>query len=335
MEKTRKHLKFVFSAKGYEDDDLMIHILGNLTAEYDTLVDMLTKRVGASSDALTLAELTEELAAKYSRLTKSKKNPKQEQALNVSDGGNKDKKKIKGKCWNCGKYGHKSEECRSKKEVTNGNDGSNKSEKSGGGKKFMKCTYCKKSGHTDDHCWKKAADAKKGESANMAKEENVLMCVEIDSDDESVPPPLISRGYESDDSSDDESVPPPLISRGYESDDSSDDESIPPPLISRASGYDTDSSDEEPPKLIKKKENKYFTGIPRPGDRRAYVCFYDSDSDDSDFEEDDDDDESVADFDFNEGMEVSQVFEEDDDEEEHTKVFDFNEESSFKKNMKK
>ena len=99
LEKTRKRLKFDFKAQGYEDNNLMIHILGNLTYEYDTLVNMLTKRVGASSDGLVLDELKEELAAKYSRLSKSKKSPKQEQALNVSDGGgNKDQKKIKGKC---------------------------------------------------------------------------------------------------------------------------------------------------------------------------------------------------------------------------------------------
>jgi hypothetical protein len=264
LEKTSKHLKHDFKANGNKDDDLMIHILGNLTYEYKTLVDMLTKCVGASSDALTLDELTEELAAKYSRLSKTKKTLKQqEQALYITGGANKGgQKKIKG---NAGAVAsHKLDDCHWKKEESATNDGNNKSGNFyGGNKKFMKCIYCKKSGHTEDHCWKKTADEMKGEKASMAKEEHVIMCVEIDSDDDSVPPPLISHVCK----------------------------------------HDSDISDEEPSTPVK--VNKYFTGIPRLGDRRAYVCFYDSDSD-SEFDDDEDDD-SITVFDFNDDLEMTQM----------------------------
>jgi len=249
---------------------------------------------------------------------------------------------------------HRSDDCHFKKDGSKGKDNNNKNRNAGGGnKKFLKCAYCKKSGHTEDSCWKKAADEKKGEAANMAKEEHVIICVEIDSDDDdSVPPPLISRRYtELDDSSNNDdndgndSIPSPLISRKYaDMDDSSDDDdSVPPltihnrkcmydtdsldddsvpPLMIGGAGWDTDSSNDEPPALLKakNKENKYFTGIPREGDRRAYVCFYvDSDSDDSDDEDDIDDDDSFTGFDFNEGFYHVPI-----QESHFTKSFDFN-----------
>ena len=65
------------------------------------------------------------------------------------------KGKIKGGCWNCGKSGHKSEDCTAK-EPDRGNKNKNKANQACHGSGNTKdCDYCGHDGHTDAECFRK------------------------------------------------------------------------------------------------------------------------------------------------------------------------------------
>ena len=88
----------------------MIHVLNNLTADYELQVALLEKRIGSATDPLTVDELREELNLKFERLNLKSDckddEDAEEQALFTSQ--------FKGKCHNCGKFGHKSANCHAK-----------------------------------------------------------------------------------------------------------------------------------------------------------------------------------------------------------------------------
>ena len=85
---------------------------------------------------------------------------------------------FKGRCYNCGKYGHKSEDCPEKKRSNNGKGREryprSKTEKFNG-----KCFFCGKWGHTKAECRerKKMLQQQGNDSANFV-EEAVLMTVD-------------------------------------------------------------------------------------------------------------------------------------------------------------
>ena len=97
---------------------------------------------------------------------------------------------YKGKCRNCGKMGHQSKDCWSKKGKENG--GGKYPKKSEPGKKFEgECFHCHKKGHRMSECWKLNGkpNNKKGESAHTAKgpkkgrspkDEVAFMCMGVD-----------------------------------------------------------------------------------------------------------------------------------------------------------
>ena len=74
---------------------------------------------------------------------------------------NKGKKIFKGRCHNCGAYGHKSTDCDEKQKKKN-------QEKS-----VVKCGYCGRAGHKEFTCWKRQKDMRSGklESANQSSDE--------------------------------------------------------------------------------------------------------------------------------------------------------------------
>ena len=86
--------------------------------------------------------------------------------------------KFKGKCTNCGKFGHKSNECSSKKRNSKGEGAESKKTKSkkGTDKSTIKCFSCGELGHYKSKCPK--LKSKKGENKQSEKEDTVLMTVE-------------------------------------------------------------------------------------------------------------------------------------------------------------
>ena len=152
-----------------EDKYMIIHILNNLPASYDNLVDNLEDRIDAYIDPLTVDLIREKLQSKYEKIK-----------IKTTDGDEYDSedeenesalagfsKGFKARCYNCGEFGHKGSECPNKKAPT----------------KFMgKCFHCGKIGHKKADCWllkkelkknsedSKPKDLKTRDKANVVKE---------------------------------------------------------------------------------------------------------------------------------------------------------------------
>ena len=141
LEELRMKLEDMGSAM--TDDQFMIHILNNLTSDYELQMVLLEKRIGNKSNPLEVDELREELNLRYERLcnqseSNNESKANEEHALFTSQ--------FKGKCRNCGKIGHKAFQCKSKK------DSDERSNERGPQPPF--CTYCKKAGHVKSNCFK-------------------------------------------------------------------------------------------------------------------------------------------------------------------------------------
>ena len=152
------------------EDDLIEHILGNLPSVYDIEIHALRKRLDQADDPLTIEEVREELNLKFEMMNRRfRGNPSQvEEETALFAGG------YKGKCYSCGKFGHRAKDCRG----NNSNNNNNAKGKSGGnnshnnarnenvttGKqgenennerdKNIECFYCKKKGHRIANCLK-------------------------------------------------------------------------------------------------------------------------------------------------------------------------------------
>ena len=66
-------------------------------------------------------------------------------------------KQFKGRCHKCGKWGHKSTDCKENKGGERNSGGGNNR---GGQRTSKKCTHCGKTGHTIETCWKKQREDK-------------------------------------------------------------------------------------------------------------------------------------------------------------------------------
>ena len=89
----------------------MIHILNNLTSEYEIQVAMMERRVGDAEKPLTIEEIRGELSLRFERLNLRSSNNREGEDLeeNAFFSG-----QFKGKCRNCGQVGHKSFHCKNK-----------------------------------------------------------------------------------------------------------------------------------------------------------------------------------------------------------------------------
>ena len=153
-----------------EDDYFMIHILNNLPQEYDQVVDSLEDRIDAKLDPLTLEILREKLSSKYEKLQdahKEKYDEREDEDAALAGFGN-----FKGRCYICGKFGHKGADCPEREKNLN--------------RKFSgKCNYCGKKGHKEADCWKKKRDMENERrdaipSSNIAADDST--CQDSDSD---------------------------------------------------------------------------------------------------------------------------------------------------------
>jgi hypothetical protein len=176
-------LRYQMDERGMKMSDIqfLTHIINNLTEEYETLVDILGRRIGAKTQALTVDELREELGLRYERIKNRKEGGATDNNSNKEEHAMFAGGKFKGKCNHCGTYGHKSKDCwvrdPSKKPKgrnvsgnssssssvstmtnttsnnNNNNNNSNRTTKFNG-----ECFYCKKFGHRASDCYKKKKD---------------------------------------------------------------------------------------------------------------------------------------------------------------------------------
>jgi len=102
LELKRRRLKTL--GVDISDEDLMLHILNNLTKEYDTTVELCEEELSGATVTLTLNKLKERLRAKFNRIKKLKEDSDEAVALIM-------KKQFKSSCSVCGKIGHKGTDC--------------------------------------------------------------------------------------------------------------------------------------------------------------------------------------------------------------------------------
>jgi gag-polypeptide of LTR copia-type len=142
------------------DNQFMIHILNNLTSDYELQLALMERRIGDKEKPLTVDEIRDELNLCFERLSmKSASNNEsdvlEEQALFSG--------RFKGVCQNCGMIGHKSVNNNKRRSINNRfsheNNNNNFSGNNSGNNdrntlsKFY-CTYCNKTGHLKKNCFK-------------------------------------------------------------------------------------------------------------------------------------------------------------------------------------
>jgi hypothetical protein len=133
------------------DNQFILHILNNMTEDYDLQLAMMEKRVTDKSNPLTIDEIRDNLNLRFERLNE-KQNEESEHDSNQEVaffGG-----QLKGKCRYCGAIGHKAKDCKLK---TNQNGGQN----SVNHNNFQKyasngaySTFCCRPGHIKGNCYK-------------------------------------------------------------------------------------------------------------------------------------------------------------------------------------
>ena len=169
LERIRQRLKTLKSE--ITDEDLIIHILNNLPEEYENMVEAMEIELEDRSNPLKLKTVRERLRSKFQRL-KKRNDIEDDKALIVRH------QQFKGTCRNCGKYGHKAKDCRSREknrgqQKNNNNNGNNRSQEDRGPRISGNCNYCGKEGHMERFCFKKKRDEKSdNEKANVAKDDD-------------------------------------------------------------------------------------------------------------------------------------------------------------------
>jgi len=91
------------------DKDLIVHVLNNLTEDYEAQLMKLEDKLSSTTNPLTIKVIRAELRLKYVRMQEKKDSNKNEDAKNekvLAATG-----KFKGTCSFCGKYSHKATVC--------------------------------------------------------------------------------------------------------------------------------------------------------------------------------------------------------------------------------
>jgi hypothetical protein len=139
------------------ENQFVIHILNDLTSEYDLQLTLMERRVGDADKPFTVEEIRGELNVRFERLImKTSRNEEDEflekQALFSGQ--------FKGKCQNFGQVGYKSFQCKNRSNHNGENNGN------GTGANF--CSYCRKLGHDKKSCFKlKKKEAQNSHASNF------------------------------------------------------------------------------------------------------------------------------------------------------------------------
>ena len=173
LEVIRKRLKKI--GNEISDEDMMIHIMNNLPQEYDTVVEALERKLDDLVDPLTLRNLKNELLLKYNRIKKNKgmkeESENEEAVKDTALVGYM--KNFKGRCYNCGEFGPKKEDCpKLKNQTSNSNTG----------RISGTCFYCGKRGHKRSDCLKlkkRIEKEIKSELVNIHQEKRKQRCIKI------------------------------------------------------------------------------------------------------------------------------------------------------------
>jgi hypothetical protein len=124
------------------DDQFMIHVLSDLTSDYELQMVLLEKIIGIKENPLEVNELCDELNPRFERL------PMQSESSNESR-ANEEQTPItaqfKGKWRNCRALGHKSVHCRARRNQGNRQSGANSQP--------PYCVYCRKIAHVKAACF--------------------------------------------------------------------------------------------------------------------------------------------------------------------------------------
>ena len=170
LERTRQLLKDI----GYtmDDEDFMIHILNNLTRDYESTVERLETQV----DKISVTDLRSEIRQKFRCLQKYEgEDPSGDQEKALAGF-----KPFKGFCFQCGKQGHKSADCKSNKAETNEKGYRVKPAKNKKGE-LITCFKCKKKGHYANECKTKMPEqSDTAEVTLIGVEETNCMTSEMD-----------------------------------------------------------------------------------------------------------------------------------------------------------
>jgi hypothetical protein len=140
------------------ENQFMIHILNNLTSDYDFQLALTERRVGDADKPLTVEDVRGELNLRFERLnTKTSRNEEgkvlEEQALFSGQ--------FKGKCRNCGQVGHKAFQCKNRYSHNGGINGNG----NGTGKIFG--LYCRKPDRNKKSCFKLKKETQNGHASNF------------------------------------------------------------------------------------------------------------------------------------------------------------------------
>ena len=99
-------MKFEELGSGITDNQFMIHILNNMTSDYDLQLAMMEKRINGTLNPLTVDEIRDDLNLRFERLNMKSSEDENVQYVALFGG------QFKGKCRNCGMIGHKAQNCK-------------------------------------------------------------------------------------------------------------------------------------------------------------------------------------------------------------------------------
>ncbi len=139
LETIRKRLKEV--KVELTEQDVMLHVLAHLPEKYSITGQIAEDKLNDATKPLTLNMLRDMLNTRYQRFSTNKVQERGDEKALFSG--------FKGRCNNCGAWGHKSAQCPEKRnQNNNGTAQNNKTYKFKG-----KCNHCGKIGHKYTQCW--------------------------------------------------------------------------------------------------------------------------------------------------------------------------------------
>ena len=140
------------------DEHFVLHVMNNLTKQYATEVRLLEDALDRGEE-VSIDRLKEKFALEYERGTRRDEDDLNDEENEVNEESAFYASGFKGRCKNCGKYGHKAAVCKEKEKTQVGS-----SEKRFSGK----CFHCGNVGHRAVDCRKK----KREEQETYANEDD-------------------------------------------------------------------------------------------------------------------------------------------------------------------